>query len=90
MKNELGKDEYLNIALNYEYNINNVIEKPTDIVRLVILKYAYHLRCKRFHAEKLPTNFLINNRNLSELEHVVYPLSVEYTGVRNFPQVAGM
>lgn len=54
--------------------ITNMIVNDNDIVRLVILKYAYYLRCKYFHAEKIPINFVLKNINYTELHRINEPL----------------
>lgn len=64
------------VISKYNYNIENCISKTTDIIRLLLLKYAYYLRCKYFHAEKRPSNFLIINKNLEELIKLSLPLSI--------------
>lgn len=56
---------------------NKIKEEKTqdaDIVKLVILEYAYYLRCEYFHAEKLPTNFVVSNLNDKELLRISEPL----------------
>ena len=68
--------EYNNVLNYYNTKISENIVKNTDVVRLIILKYAYYLRCKYFHAEKLPANFLINNANYTELLRISEPLSI--------------
>ena len=68
--------EYDNVNAYYKSEIEKNTTKDTDIVRLIILKYAYYLRCKYFHAEKSPANFLINNMNYNELSRISIPLSI--------------
>lgn len=46
----------------------------TDIIRLLILKYAYYLRCKYFHGEKSPQNFLMLNFDTNQLDFIHEPL----------------
>ena len=76
-KNDLNSiQEYNNIDSYFNSEIKSNTVKDTDIVRLIILKYAYYLRCKYFHAEKLPANFLINNANYNELLRISKPLSI--------------
>ena len=76
-KNDLNSiQEYNNIDSYFNSEIKSNTVKDTDIVRLIILKYAYYLRCKYFHAEKLPANFLINNANYNELLRISEPLSI--------------
>lgn len=61
----------------YKVIENKIKEKKTqdeDIVKLVILEYAYYLRCEYFHAEKLPTNFVVSNLNDKELLRISEPL----------------
>ncbi|MGI6692041.1 MAG: hypothetical protein ACOX63_14545 [Christensenellales bacterium] len=72
--NDIGK--YDEIDSYYNNNIQNKVEKETDIIRLVILKYAYYLRCKYFHGEKIPSNFLISNMNQIELDRISIPLRI--------------
>jgi hypothetical protein len=49
-------------------------KNDVDIVRLLVLKYAYFLRNKFFHAERWPAYFLITNDNLRELTKISEPL----------------
>lgn len=42
----------------------------SDVIRLLILKYAYYLRNKYFHAERIPAIFLIETSNKKELEYM--------------------
>lgn len=58
-KNDLiSMGEYENIVSFYERKIKENNIKYSDIIRIIILKYAYYLRCKYFHGEKSPANFL--------------------------------
>jgi len=66
--------EYSKIELHYNQCITTHIKKDSDVIRILILKHAYYLRCKYFHAEKIPTNFLINNSNQIELNRITEPL----------------
>lgn len=72
----IKSSEYSTITSEYKNSIANKLENPSDIVQLLILNYAYYLRCKYFHAEKWPSNFLIRNRNYIELNRIRYPLSL--------------
>lgn len=71
----ISNNEYDNINEYFDTEISKKITKDTDIVRLIILKYAYYLRCKYFHAEKSPSMFLIENMNNAELLRISNPLS---------------
>ncbi|MCR5349688.1 MAG: hypothetical protein K6E20_01710 [Acholeplasmatales bacterium] len=55
---------YLNDVNNHISNliVHNIL-KNSDIIRFLILKYAYYLRCKYFHAEKACANFVVKNTN---------------------------
>lgn len=64
--------EYYSKLLKYGCTKTNDI----DVIRFVILKYAYYLRCKYFHAEKIPANFLIENMSQNELNKITEPLSI--------------
>lgn len=68
--------EYDNINAYYKSEIEKNTIRDSDVARLIILKYAYYLRCKYFHAEKAPVNFLINNMNYNELLRISKPLSI--------------
>jgi hypothetical protein len=68
--------EYNNLELYYKGKINEKKRVDSDFVRLVILKYAYYLRCKYFHAEKLPAHFLVSNMNDKELIRISEPLLI--------------
>lgn len=70
------KNKYSNIKEHYEKCISDKTKKDSDVIRILILKYAYYLRCKYFHAEKIPTNFLINNFNQKELNRISEPLKL--------------
>lgn len=54
--------------------ISNEKVVNVDITRLLVLKYAYYLRCKYFHGEKKPHNFIVSNIESDELEAMYYPL----------------
>lgn len=69
-------NEYENIKNDYINKLESPYQKDTDVVRILILKYAYYLRCKFFHAEKLPSNFIINNVHQIELCRISHPLSL--------------
>ena len=69
-------NEYENIKNDYINKLESPYQKDTDVVRILILKYAYYLRCKFFHAEKLPSNFIINNVHHIELCRISHPLSL--------------
>lgn len=71
-----SSNEYDDINKYFESEIDKKTTKDTDIVRLIILKYAYYLRCKYFHGEKSPAMFLIENMNSEELLRISSPLSV--------------
>lgn len=75
-KELIESERYSDITSSYEYSIDNMIEKSVDVVRLVVLKYAYYLRCAYFHAEEKPSNFLIKNKSSYELNRISYPLSL--------------
>ena len=49
-------------------------QKDGDIARFLILKYAYFLRNKYFHAERIPTYFIVENRSHKELNEISEPL----------------
>lgn len=68
--------EYESIVSLYESKIKENNNKDSDIIRIIILKYAYYLRCKYFHGEKSPANFLIKNMNYKELFRISKPLSI--------------
>ena len=61
-----------------------------DIIRLIILKYAYFLRNKFFHAERWPAHFLIDNDNLKELNKVSLPLTLICVDLLNQYQLKNM
>lgn len=77
-KNKEIKSINEDVKLNeyFENGIKANIVKDTDVVRLIILKYAYYLRCKYFHGEKSPANFLIRGANYDELLRISKPLTV--------------
>lgn len=54
------------LALDKTYDI--------DIVRITVLKYAYYLRNKLFHAEKMPTYFLFDTANEEGISFLINPL----------------
>jgi hypothetical protein len=77
-KNKEIKSINEDVKLN-KYFANGIkanIVKDTDVVRLIILKYAYYLRCKYFHGEKTPANFLIRGTNYAELLRISEPLAL--------------
>lgn len=77
-KIECKKQCFKNSIEDYRAEIRPKIRKhkknDVDIVRLVVLKYAYFLRNKFFHAERWPAYFLITNDNLRELINISEPL----------------
>lgn len=58
----------------YSIKLATPCKKDSDLVRFIILKYCYFLRCKYFHGEKMPSNFIIKNMNFGELERMTEPL----------------
>ncbi len=76
-KNDLTSiNKFQEIETYYANKLKTPCTKDSDIIRIIILKYAYYLRCKFFHAEKLPPNFLIDNMNQQELNRISIPLSI--------------
>lgn len=77
-KIECKKQCFKNSIEDYRNEIRLKIREhkknDVDIVRLVVLKYAYFLRNKFFHAERWPAYFLITNDNLRELIKISEPL----------------
>ena len=69
-------NEAVELKKYFENGIKANIVKDTDVVRLIILKYAYYLRCKYFHGEKSPANFLIRGTNYAELLRISEPLAL--------------
>lgn len=77
------------------YDPNNNIDKELDkrilnrnvdnfdVVRLLILKYSYFLRCKYFHGEKIPENFLVNTIESKELTYMSIPLKLMIFDILN-------
>lgn len=76
-KNDLQSlNQYNTIQQTLLNKIEKGTKKNTDLVRLIILRYAYYLRCKYFHAEKMPANFIVNNANQNELDRISIPLII--------------
>ena len=50
------------------------ISNPLDITRFLVLKYAYYLRNKNFHAEVMANNFLFKNDDSNELLRISKPI----------------
>lgn len=69
-------NEAVKLNKYFENGIKANVVKDTDVVRLIILKYAYYLRCKYFHGEKSPANFLIRGTNYAELLRISEPLAL--------------
>lgn len=69
-----SKNKYQEIINYLDKCIDQSIEKDTDVVRMLILKCAYYLRNKYFHAEKIPTSFILKNDNDEELDIITVPL----------------
>lgn len=69
-------NEAVKLKKYFENGIKANVVKDTDVVRLIILKYAYYLRCKYFHGEKSPANFLIRGTNYAELLRISEPLAL--------------
>lgn len=61
-KNQINRK----LALGKTYDI--------DVVRITVLKYAYYLRNKLFHAERIPTYFLFNTANEEGVSFINDPL----------------
>ena len=72
--NTIGK--YTDVESFYSQHIAQKTENEIDIIRLVILKYAYYLRCKYFHGEKIPSTFLLVNHNQEELNRISIPVRI--------------
>lgn len=72
--NTIGK--YADVESFYSQHIAQKTENEIDIIRLVILKYAYYLRCKYFHGEKIPSTFLLVNHNQEELNRISIPVRI--------------
>lgn len=72
--NTIGK--YADVESFYSQHIDQKTENEIDIIRLVILKYAYYLRCKYFHGEKIPSTFLLVNHNQEELNRISIPVRI--------------
>jgi hypothetical protein len=72
--NTIGK--YEDVESFYSQHISQKTENEIDIIRLVILKYAYYLRCKYFHGEKIPSTFLLVNHNQKELNRISIPVRI--------------
>ena len=68
---EIDKKRYTDIILHLE---NQKSKNNVDILRLLINKYAYFLRCKYFHAERIPASFIIQNEQSNELDIISEPL----------------
>ena len=75
-KNKMEPKEYDNIKGYIDSEIKKNNKKNTDVIRFIILKYGYYLRCKFFHGEQIPANFLIFNANLLELDRITEPLQL--------------
>ncbi len=75
-KNKMEPKEYDNIKGYIDSEIKKKNKKNTDVIRFIILKYGYYLRCKFFHGEQIPANFLIFNANLLELDRITEPLQL--------------
>lgn len=54
------------LALDKTYDI--------DVVRMVVLKYAYYLRNKLLHTERIPTYFLFDTANEEGVSFMLDPL----------------
>lgn len=74
-KKILKENNLLNEVNNHlDKYINKGDSKEIDKARIIVLKYCYFLRCKYFHGEKIPVNFVIENENYEELRRMVIPL----------------
>lgn len=73
-KKQCFKDPIEDYRNEIRLKIREHKKNDVDIVRLLILKYAYFLRNKFFHAERWPAYFLITNDNLRELTKISEPL----------------
>jgi len=72
----ISAGKYNEIESFLNANISNGTVNNVDIIRIILLKYAYYLRCKYFHGEKIPPNFLILNMNQIELNRISIPLRI--------------
>ena len=75
-KKRLKADTFSEIEKELDRRIAREIVDDTDVIRFLVLKYMYYLRCKYFHGEKWANKFLYANQDSDELDRMSILLEI--------------